>query len=332
MYFKSTINDVAAKANVSTATVSRVINNPQSVAKDTRDNVLKAIEELNFISKQSVKATKSNNTILVCCPDFENPFNGPVIEGMQKVAKAEGYNIFFIQDLSHRDGAPDYKEIVKNNGISGIIIFSCIPNAAYIEDLSLFCPVVTCSEFAGNTNVSAVSIDDTLAAEKAVNYLIATGCKKIGFFNYNSQFKFAQHREKGYLQALEKHNLKYNPKFSVSISSINYSEAYSTAIDVLSKEDRPDAIFACSDTYAIAIINAAKKLNIIVPNELSVIGFDNIYLSTISDPPITTIEQPMSELGRKAFELLLERIRNPKSVTRHIILDTELIVRKSTKF
>lgn len=329
---KITIEDVAKKANVSIATVSRVINNKNNVKAETKQRVVAVMEELNFSPKTPATLSDVNsNIILMCVPDFDNPFNGPVIEGIQKSARSEGYHVLLMQDLSHYAGRINYEEILKNNSIAGIIIFCSVPNSKFLEDLTFRCPVVMCSEHAENYNVSYVNIDDVKASTQAVNYLISTGCKKIGLINCNMNFKYARHREKGYRQALTAAGLPINPSWILHLSSVTYSVAYSNILHLLSQPDHPDAFFACSDVYAFAAINAAKKLGFRVPEDISVVGFDNVYLSTMSDPPITTIEQPSYQLGLQACELLLEKIKFPQVPNKHIILETELIVRGSTK-
>ena len=289
------------------------------------------MEELNFSPKTPASLSDVNSKIiLMCVPDFENPFNGPVIEGIQKAARAEGYNVLLMQDLNHYASSNNYEEILKNNSIAGIIIFCSIPNSKFLEDLTFRCPVVMCSEYAENYNVSYVSIDDVKASTQAVNYLISTGCKKIGLINCNMNFKYARHREKGYQLALTEANLPINPSWVLHMSTINYSLAYSNILHILSQPDHPDAFFACSDVYAFAVVNAAKKIGLRVPEDISVVGFDNVYLSTMSDPAITTIEQPSYQLGLQACELLFEKIQYPQAPNKQIIFGTELIVRGST--
>lgn len=329
---KVTIGEIAERANVSVATVSRIINNKDNVRPDTRKRVMDIIEELHFLPKASSSLSDVNSkTILMCVPDFDNPFNGPVIDGIQKAARSEGYTVMLMQDLNHYSGYTDYESILKSNSIAGIIIFCSIPNSKFLEDLSFRCPVVMCSEYAESSSVSYVSIDDVRASRTAVNYLLSTGCKKIGLMNCNMKFKYARHREKGYYQALENAGLPANPDWIVHISSISYQLAYSNALHILSLPNRPDAVFACSDVFALAVVNAAKKLNLNVPEDVSVVGFDNVYLSTMTDPSITTIEQPSYQLGLQACELLLEKIKSPKAPIKQIILDTELVVRESTR-
>lgn len=329
---KITIVEIAKRANVSIATVSRIINNKDNVKPTTRHRVIAAMEELKFLPKTAASLSDVNSTtILMCVPDFENPFNAPVIDGIQQAARAEGYHVLLMQDLNHYAGRIDYEEILKNNSIAGIIIFCSVPSSKFLEDLTYRCPVVMCSEYAENSNVSYVSIDDVKASTQATNYLISTGCKKIGLINCNMNFKYARHREKGYRQTLAAAGLPINPAWILHMSSISYSLAYSNLLHIFTQPDHPDAIFACSDVFAFAAINAAKKAGLRVPEDVSVVGFDNVNLSIMSEPAITTIEQPSYQMGLQACELLLEKIKFPQAANKQIILDTELIVRGSTR-
>ncbi len=329
---KITMEEVARQANVSIATVSRIINNKDNVKPKTKQRVLEVIEKLGFQPKAvSVLNDVTSKSILMCVPDFSNPFNSLVIDGVQKAAYTYGYDVLFLQSKDFYKNGSDYIKLIENNSIAGMIILSPAPDSDLMEQLRFRCPIVMCSEYSENYGISYVSIDDVASSKKAVNYLISTSCKKIALLNCTMQFKYARHREKGYLQALEEANLEINPLWIYHVPSINYQLAFSNAKLMLSLENRPDAIFACSDVFAIAAIQAAKELGLKVPEDVSVVGFDNIDLSIMSDPQVTTISQPSYNIGYQACELLLEKIRDASAPDRQIILDTELIVRDSTK-
>lgn len=329
---KVTMEEIARRANVSIATVSRIINHKDTVKPQTKERVLNVMEELGFRPRTiPVLSDISSSIILMCVPDFSNPFNGPVIDGVQKAAFDNGYDVLLLQSKDFYKSSDDYIKLIQNHSIAGMLILSPAPNSDLMEKLRFRCPIVMCSEYAEDYGISYVSIDDVAASKKAVNYLISTGCKKIAFLNCNMQFKYARHREKGYMQALEEASLKINPLWISHVPYINYQLAFSNAKHMLSLEDRPDAIFACSDVFAVAAVQAAKEAGLRVPEDISVVGFDNIDLSVMSDPQITTISQPCYHLGFQACGLLLEKIRNANTPDRQIILDTELIVRNSTK-
>jgi DNA-binding LacI/PurR family transcriptional regulator len=163
-----------------------------------------------------------------------------------------------------------------------------------------------------------------------VEYLISLGRKKIALLNFSLEFPFALYREQGYHEALAAAGLPQNSAWVSHLYSIDYQLAYSNALHILSLPELPDACFAVSDVYALAMIHAAKKKGIRVPEDISVVGFDNIALASMTDPSITTIAQPGTQMGYHAGELLIEKINNPETRQKRVILNTELIVREST--
>lgn len=328
---KITIQDIADIADVSIATVSRIINRKDNVKPATKQKVLKAMEQLNFSPKSLFSLSAADSKIiLICIPDLNNPFNNPIISGIQKAADNQGYDVLILQARNLYTDSNDYTNILKYASISGILILASVPRPELLSELALRCPVVMCSEYAEDYGISFVSIDDVAAARKAVNYLISTGRKKIGFINGNINFKYSRHREKGYLDALNAAGLETIPAWLSHLSIIDYQLGFSSAYHMLSLPNRPDAIFACSDLIAAGVINAAHQLNLNVPYDVSVIGFDNIELTTMITPTITTIEQPSFQIGYQSCELLIEKISNPQTEIKQILLDTELIVRNST--
>jgi DNA-binding LacI/PurR family transcriptional regulator len=203
-------------------------------------------------------------------------------------------------------------------------------NTELLELLTRSCPIVMSSEYNDIEGISFVSIDDFTASYRATEYLISRGCKKIGFLNSQLRHQYARHREQGYKKALEKAGLEQREDWLAHISAVDYSIALSYVTNILSLPEHPDSFFAISDVFAVAAIHAAKRKGLQVPKDISVIGFDNIPVSSMTDPPITTIEQPGIQIGDQSFELLLEKINNPLTPKKKILLDTELIVRGST--
>lgn len=327
-----TISEIAKQANVSIATVSRILNHKDNVKSATKEKVLSAMEELQFKPKAASNINDSTSkVILMCVPDFNNPFNASVIDGVQKSAHDHGYDVLLLQSKDFYTDSRDYLNILKNNSLAGILILSSAPHSRLLDELSFRCPVVMCSEYSESYGVSYVSIDDVAAAKKAVNYLISTGRKKIGLLNCNMKFKYARHREHGYYEAMEAAGLEICPEWIAHISSINFNLALSNARHILSLPNRPDALFCTSDYFAVSVVRAANEAGISIPDDLSIVGFDNIELSLMCNPPLTTIEQPSYDIGFQACELLIEKILNPNVPDRQIILSTELIVRGSTR-
>ena len=330
MNTKSTLIQIAQKAGVSIATVSRFLNDTGRVSPATRQKVLQAMQELEYDSTFSGPETIFR-TLLVLVPDFVNPFYASIIDGIQQTAHENRFEAFLVQTKDVYHNPRYYLNLVKHGNFSGVLWLCSTPPTALLDMLEQQCPIVMCCEYPADYDCSYVSVDDITAVYRAVKYLISTGCKKIGFVNCSLKYKYARHRRDGYLRALEDAGLSFNPEWYVTVPSVDYTLAYSSAFQALSGGSVPDAFFACSDVYAAAVVNAAQKLGIRVPEELSVIGVDNVETSRMTRPTITTISQPGFQMGQQACSLLVERIGNPEMPHRQILLNTELIIRESSR-
>lgn len=329
MKSKATLTEIAEKAGVSIATVSRILNETGRVSAATRQKVYNAIRELEYATdlKRQIPAYQ---TILALVPDFSNPFYAGIIEGAQMTARAEGFELF-LMPLSENHPSSSLTGMIRREAYSGVLWLCTSPGTELLSAVAQHCPMVMVGEYPENYPCSYVSIDDVSAAYRAVNYLITSGCRRIGMLNCSAKYKYARHRLQGFRQALDQAGLAFQPDWYASVPSIDYTLAYSAAIQLLHTDPPPDAIFASSDVLAAAVINAAHSLGIRVPEELSVIGFDNVITSQITQPPITTIAQPCFQLGQQACSILLEKILNPRIPERHTLLSTEMIIRGSSR-
>lgn len=327
---KPTLVQIAQRAGVSIATVSRILNGTGQVTPATRKKVLQAIRELEYNSALN-RLTTVYQTILALVPDFVNPFYAAIIDGIQQTAHDNDFEVFLMPTRDSYSNTGYLVNMIRKEGFSGVLWLSSTPPVELLSIIGHHCPTVMCCEYPEDHPCSYVSIDDISAAYKAVNYLISTGCRKIGFVNCSLKYKYARHRREGYLQALGNAGLEYNPDWYVSIPTIDYTLAYSAILQTLNAGPVPDAFFTCSDVYGAATINAAQHLGIRVPQDLSVIGFDNIETSRMTQPPITTIAQPGFQMGQQACALLVEKILNPELADRHMLLSTELVIRDSTR-
>jgi DNA-binding LacI/PurR family transcriptional regulator len=328
---KMTIKEIADMAGVSIATVSRVMNHKTTVKEDTQRKILEVMKRVNFNPSSVLLTDSTSRTILLCVNQLNNPFHSLVIDGIQKSARQNNYRAFVMQAQEVYFTFEDFKDVLQNHSFAGIILLTGVADIELLDMLSKSCPVIMCSEKCEVNNISFVCIDDVQAARKATEYLISIGCTKIALLNSSLQFQFIRNRESGYREAIEKAGLEKNEDWIVHISPTgNYNLAYSYALNLLALPNRPDAVFATSDVFATAVIRAAKHLRLRVPEDIAVIGFDNIEIASMVDPAITTIEQPAEQIGFQACELLLEKIQNPMTRKKQIILDTKLIVREST--
>lgn len=323
-----TIQEIAERADVSIATVSRVLNNKGNVSKKNRDRVFAVLSNEKNSNNLSL-ADLSCKTILMCIPTFTNPFTEQVIKGVLASTSKHGYQVFFYCISEFSQSFSTYAKIFTSGTYSGIILQSPVLDSNFIADLSIRFPVVMCSEYCDESNISFVSVDNKSAARKAVQYLISTGCKKIAMMNTSLDKLHSKYRELGYRKALQDAGLPIDENRIVHISSIDYSLALSFAKHLLTLPDRPDGIFAISDVYAAAAINVSKEMGLRIPEDISVVGFDDIDIATISHPSITTVRQPTYHLGFQSCELLIDQIEHSANV-KQLVLDTELIIRNST--
>ena len=327
-----TISQIAKQANVSIATVSRIINKSGYVKPETTQQVLQAISHFGLTPKDFHIAETATNTcsILVCFPDFRNPFYTEVIDGIQAAAASRGFRTFFYEASDYKNALNEYEVIMDQNHFSGLLLVHNIFDKEKLSRLRLKYPIVMCSEHCYLPNVSFVSIDDIYSSQIAINYLISTGRTKIALINSMLTNAYAKYREKGYLEAMAKAGLVPRNEWIMHVSSIDFDMAVSIISALLKKPDHPDAFYCVSDVYGAAAIKAIQNCNLQVPKDIAVIGFDNIDLSKMVVPSLTTISQPKRQIGHQSCELLLDLIENPSSPTQHILLNTELIVRDST--
>lgn len=326
-----TITDIANEANVSIATVSRVLNNIGQVKEETKNAVLDAAKKLGYHDKTiSNSIESSSNVVLMLIPDFVNPFTSSIIEGVLDSINLHKYKVVFASTKNFSNTLEDYMRFCEQLSLAGIISLDSVPHSEIVEGLSRNYPMVMCSEYPEHNALSFVSIDDKKAARIATEYLLSLGRRDIALVNGSTRHKYARHRQKGFIGTLHEYGIEENTDWILNLAKIDYSLAFTNIKSMLSQELRPNAIFAVSDIYAVAAVNAAKSLGLTVPEDISVVGFDNESVSMMSAPSITTIMQPSHKIGFQSAELLFEIIENRNMTQKSVIFETELIVREST--
>jgi len=324
---KIRIKDVAKQAGVSNSTVSRALNQKDLVNPETYQKILEAMNKLGYKTDENIARYGTMTTsrlIIIDLPVIDNPFYGEIIFGIEAIANRNGYSV-----LINSTGYQNLMSICREIRIGGVITLSSY-SAAQLDKLTDFALVVQCCEFCEDYPLPYVSIDDYEASKKALNYLYSTGKRKFSFINHSFDFKFSRERRRAFMDFLAEHNLEFNNDFYIRIPDFDYRLTVSAVKFMLSKEEKPDAIFAASDIFAAGSIKAASLLNLNVPDDVSVVGFDNISIDEMITPSISSVKQPRFTLGSTACEFLLEKIRNPDIPNKQHLLDTELIVRDST--
>lgn len=322
----SSISAVAALAGVSTATVSRVLNRSKPVNAETRERVEAAVAQLGYRANPFARSLMSGESrlILVLVPDFANPFFSEVVQGIESVTRHHGYSLLLSRVL---DGSPldtAYAQLA-----DGVISLAHVgdPRAICGVEQSQDLPWIACSEFMPDSGQPYVSIDHRQAAIDAVQYLLNRGHRRIAFLTAEEHYAWAQQRRAGYEETLRRAGLPIDPAYVRVALGTDYADGIAAVGGLLSLREPPTAIFAGSDTLAIGAIKALRRAGRRVPEDVAVVGFDNVPLSQVFEPSLTTIAQPMRELGSTAAELLLEQLAGQQPSSR--TLPHTLMVRES---
>ena len=325
---KMSITEIAKRAGTSAATVSRVLNHPELVNSETAEQIRAAMEELGYTPRAS-KKSKSKKLIIINVPEVTNPFYSEVINGIVSSENKHSYYTLIRQDdLGDSQSLNSFINLLKSTRACGVVLCSPLQTQFY-EQIGSLMPVVQCCEY-NSEEFSYVSIDDFQAAYNVMEHIYSQGRRKIAFINGPLNFKYARERQRGYEAFLEHAGLARISNWSLQLSAINYDMAFASVCQLLTSSAPPDAIFASSDLIAAAAIKAAKLHHIRVPEDLIVVGFDNINISTICDPAITTISQPRFQLGYTSGEIIHEHIVSPTAYKQQVLLNTELIIRDSS--
>ncbi len=324
-------SDIAKEAGVSPATVSRVINHRELVKEEKVAAVVAAMERLGLTPPAIATPQKrvDSKTILVNFPKGSNPFYEEILEGAISSAAAHGYDLVYNYDNLRRSTFDRFVRLVKNINAAGVILLAALEEDLLSELYSIV-PVIQCCEYNKHSSLPYVSVDDYDSARKVVNYLISTGRNKIAFINGPLSMKYAKERLAGFQSAMDDASLSVPSGWVISVPEINYDIAYTVVSQLLQSESRPNAFFAASDVLAAAVVNAARNMHIHVPDDLMVVGFDNIPLCQMIRPTLSSVNQPKFRIGFTACEMLCEMIASPDALPQSVLLPTELIVRESS--
>lgn len=331
----ATIRDVAKKAGVGLGTVSRVLNNSPFVSEMTRERVLAVIQELHYVPNITARRLSSGKTltIAVIVPFFTRPSFIERLRGIEHTLTESDYDliIYNVETVKRRDEC--MREIPRRDLADGVMILSLSPqdeDIPYLERVDV--PIVLVdANHASLASLNRVIVDDEEGGKKAVQHLIKLGHRKIGYISdfLDDPFNFTSSRDRytGYRQALGEAGISFRPEYQAQGKHGRY-EARILATQMLELHDPPSAIFVASDTQAMGVIEAARELGIAIPDQLSVVGYDDIEVAEYLG--LTTIRQMLYESGQRGVELLLNTIECKPERPVCEILPTELIVRQTT--
>ncbi|MEN4936016.1 LacI family DNA-binding transcriptional regulator [Pantoea agglomerans] len=324
------IQKIARMAGVSVATVSRVLNNSDSVKPANRQKVLEAIEESNYQPNLLARQlrTARSSMILVLVSDISNPFCAEVVKGIEEQAEKNGYRILLCNSGADIARSRSSLQLLSGKMVDGIITMDAFSKLPELSQLIGKAPWVQCAEHDDNGQISCVGIDDDVAAQSVVHYLARQGRQRIALINHDLRYRYARLRQQGYAYQLKEQQLAWQA--IAYASELSFSAGKAAMNQLLVGETRPDAVFAVSDTLAAGAMAAIQQAGLRIPHDIAVVGFDGSELADMVSPPLTTLAQPSREIGRRACELVLQKIIRPDSPPQCVIMQGELVMRASS--
>lgn len=334
------IKVVAEMAGVSATTVSRVLSGKSYVSEDTKARVLEAIRKTGYSPNVLAKGLKmgSSNTIALMVPDIQNLIFPMITRGVEDTARKNGFTIILCNTDEDSEVEKNYINKMKARLADGFIVCSMLPGSNHIRNLRAEgFPMVLVNRFypQDEGKVDIVSVDNYKSAYNAVKYLIRTGHQKIALAMGRENLSLYSERFRGYCAALEDNQIPYREEL-VMRETTGSDSFYNLTRQLMNSEYRPDAIFATSDPKAFVILHALHEMGVKIPQDVSLLGFDNVTLSAMVEPPLSTVAQPFYEIGAIAAGNLIRQIRYKEEKgtlppASRELLPTDLIVRGSTR-
>jgi LacI family transcriptional regulator len=325
-----TIRDVAARAGVSVATVSKVINRRYGVSAETFARVTAVIKELGYEASLVAQSLRNHqtNVIGILVADLE-PFSTELLKGTADAIRGTGFELV-VYSAGGRTGDHIGWERRYLSRLSGTLVDGAVLVTPTVVDVNYGAPVVAVDPHTGPSDLPTIDSDNLRGAQLAVEHLLELGHRRIAMLTGRPDLQSAQLRERGYREALAAAGVPVDEAL-VRLGAYDPVESAKSAQELLTSAHRPTAIFAANDISAIATVEVAGELGLRVPEDVSVVGFDNIPESALSSPPLTTVNQPIRTMGERAIELLIQLIRGETAETTHLTLATNLVVRQSTR-
>ena len=329
----TTIKDVAELAGVHPSTVSRVINDDSRISEKTREKVFLIIKKLGYTPNAIARGlkTKRTHTLGMLIPDITNPFFAEIARGVEDAANKNDFNIILCNTDDRLKKERTYLEILRGKRVDGLIL-----GTAHIKDKSILeleknnFPYILVSRNIEGLDKNCVIVDDEAGGIMAAEYLIKLGHRRIAHITGPLKTRSALNRLKGYKLTLKKHEIEYEDEL-VGEGDFRIKGGYQVMKRFLKLAEPPTAIFAANDLLALGAMQAIQKKNFHIPEDFSVIGFNDIELASFIYPALTTIRQPMLEMGALAVKMLLRIIEEGEFNQRKIVLKPKLIIRKSCK-
>lgn len=329
----ATIRDVAKRAGVSTATVSATVNGTAFVSRALRERVLEAVHELSYAPDAIARSLKQGRTHLVglVVADITNPFFTELTQVIEAAAQAEGYSVLLCDTNQDLRREREYLQLMRTYRVGGLVLAPTgHPNdydAAGMLDLRM--PVVLVDRELPALPFDSVALDNVLAARTATDHILELGHRRIGMIAGPEHLSAAHERREGYRAALRQHGIRYDEHL-VRDGRFREEDAYEACHEILSRKDRPTALFVANNHMLIGVMRALADLGLRCPRDVSLVSIDDFRWADAFTPRLTTVSQPIPEIGRAALRLLLDRLAGTApSEPAHLVMQPALCIRDS---
>jgi LacI family transcriptional regulator len=326
-----TIFDIAREAGVSYSTVSRTLSGFEFVKASTREKVLAAADKLGYVPNQQARSLAGgpSNLIGVLVPTLTNSYSIEILQGIDDELARSHYNLILYTTNRHRGKEATYAATIMNGAADGLLLVAPLISDSYLERLrQQGFPYVLIDQVDRANKSTVVNAANRQGAYEATRYLIELGHHRIGFLAGLPQLNSAVERFTGYRAALEDHGIPFCEDYVVR-GDFQTDVGYQATQKLLALADIPTAIFAANDLSALGAFDAIREHHLRIPEDVSLIGFDDIPQGAVTYPKLTTIRQPLNQMGREAVKVLLKHLEKPDLETRQITLATQLVVRDS---
>jgi LacI family transcriptional regulator len=326
------IKDVALHAGVSVTTVSHVVNGTRFVSETARQRVEEAVRELGYVPSAVARSLKHNTTRTfgMVIPNNSNPYFAEIIRGVEDRCFAAGYNVILCNSNDDPERQAGYLRVLAEKRIDGLVLVVTGSDAVARATLGgIAMPLVLLDREVSGVSGDLVEVNHVLGSQMATRHLLELGHPRVACISGPPGLSPSSQRRAGWKDALEKAGVE-RTESDLARGDFTARGGYLAMQALLKRRPRPTAVFACNDLMAFGALTAAREAGIAVPQQLSIVGFDDIDLAAFSAPPLTTVAQPKKQIGTVAADLLLDRVSNARTDNRQMILDPELRVRAST--
>lgn len=330
------VKDVAQTAGVSLGTVSNVLNRPDKVRPNTRERVERVMRELGFVRNESARQLKAgrSSTIGYIMLDATNPFFTDVAAGMETAAEGAGLSLFLCNSDQRPERERSYLGRLEQQRVQGILITPVDPESRLIDDLQQRgTPVVLVDRTGERQRCCSVAVDDVLGGRLAAGHLLDLGHERIAFVGGPETLGQVRERRAGALQALTAAGHAPGDLVDVPTDALSIAEGMGAAerIAGMARSERPTAVFCANDLLALGVLQRCVALGLRVPDDLAIVGYDDIVFAAAAAVPLSSVRQPRREMGRQAAELLVDEATNPEHVHQQILFEPELVARAATR-